>query len=312
MSASKSARICGILSLLALAACSAKSNDVGSSASADTAQGDFADTNCQVVLRNTAMSFDSSGAATDCSSGTCWVIVTVTFDVAMQQSLAQSEAFVLYQGSSGTWRQSNQAEPTFGAPVGFRRYQVAINYDTFENGNNANNVNLIPYIQVTGGARYFDHNRVPDSLGSYLLYPQDNWTIGDDNTVCQGAPTTGTLALTFAQGWQNSSSGSLTGGGKLDVSYDIYRMPSTISCEQDSVAAFSTVASVQFQPGGEVLSEVLNGPADSVTYKYASLPAEFDIPSNATSAALWFSSGSECTAEQWDSNYGQNYVYTAN
>jgi hypothetical protein len=291
--------------------------------SADTTQGDSADTSCQVVLRHTYINFESSlGPQTDCSSGTCWVVITVTFDLAMTQSLDQSSAFVLYQGEgSSVWQQSTEAEPVFGcdelpdgpcAPVGFRRYQVVLNSDTFTNGAGDTTVQFIPFIQTVAGARLFDHNRVPPPFGNYELTSENNWTISDDTAACPGSTPTGRLTATFAAGWVDSSAGSLTGGGKLDVSYDIYRMPQTTSCTTDGVAAFATLGYLQFQPSGQLVSEVLNGPLNPTTNVYESIPLEFDVPMGTTSAALWFETSSDCTgAPQWDSDYGNNYDFYA-
>jgi hypothetical protein len=284
-----------------------------SSASAYSAQGDQADTSCNVALRHTYINFESRlGPQTDCSSGTCWVVITVTFDVAMAPSFAQAQGFVLYQGEgSSTWQQSPQAEPVFGAPVGFRRYQVTLHSGTFTNGPGDTTVRLIPFLRLASGARIFDHNRVADPVGNYALTPLNNWTISDDASTCPGTAPTATLTATFATGWQNSSSGSLAGGGKLDVAYDIYRMPQTLSCTTDGVAAFATLGFVQFQPSGQVLSEVVSGPFDAAAGKYQSIPMELDVPQGTTSAALWFYSSSDCTGPFWDSDYGRNYVFTA-
>jgi hypothetical protein len=312
------------LPLLGLAACgsspstddSARSSSAALSNHAPTpaATGDSADTSCQVVLRDTFMSFEGRlGPETDCSSGTCWVIVWATIDVAMTESLDGAQVYVFYQGgNSTTWQQSAAAEPLLGAPVGYRRYQVALNVNTFLSGNGAGDMQLIPYIQTTAGARLFDHNRVADPLGAYQLVPSDNWTIADDATACPGATPPATLWLTFATGWTNITAGSLVPGGKLDVTYDIYRMPQTLGCTTDGVDAFATTGYVQFQPSGQVLGELLSGPFDSTTGQYDSLPLEFDVPAGTTSAALWFEGSSDCAGgTAWDSNYGQNYVYNA-
>ncbi|HEY3819565.1 MAG TPA: DUF6209 family protein [Polyangiaceae bacterium] len=313
----------GVVPALALVACSGGSpaDATGSLASAVSA-GDSADTSCQVVLRHTDVNFESSlGPETDCSSGTCWVVIPVTFDVAMSESLAEAEAFVLYQGEgSATWQQSVQAEPVSGcdelpdgpcAPVGFRRYQVTLRTDTFTTGPGDTTVSFIPFLQV-GGGRLFDHNRVADPVGSYSLTAQNNWTISDDAAACPGAAPAGRLTATFATGWQNSSTGTLAGGGKLDVAYDVYRMPATLGCTSDGVDAFATTGYVQFEPSGTVLSELLTGTRDATTGEVESLPLEFDVPAGARSAALWFMTSSECTgANQWDSDYGQNYVFSA-
>jgi hypothetical protein len=316
------------IALVVLAGCSsapaAEDSARTSSASVTPAiAGDSADTACQIVLRHTNINFEGRmGPQTDCSSGTCWVIITVTFDVAMSQSLAGSQAFVLYQGEgSPAWQQSPPAEPVLGcdelpdgacAPVGMRRYQVVLRSDTITSGPGATTVHLIPFLQpVGGGGRLYDHNRVPDPMGNYALTANNNWTISDDASACPGTTPAGRLTANFATGWQNSSTGTLVGGGKLDVTYDIYRMPQTLSCTTDGVAAFSTNGYVQFQPGGQILMEVASGPFDSTKNQYESIPLEFDVPPGTKSAALWFYTSSDCNAPQWDSDYGRNYVFTA-
>ncbi len=308
------------LGLLAHTGCSSSVDRTTSPAttsaalSASSQGGDSADTSCQVVLRHTLINFESRlGPQTDCSSGTCWVMVWVTFDVAMSQSLAQSEAFVLWKGeTSPGWQQSAPAEPIFSAPEGYRRYQVLLASNTFTAGNGATDVSLIPFLQTFGQSygRVFDHNRVADPLGSYLLTASDNWTIADDNAACPGATPTSTLALTFGTGWTNTATGALAAGGKLDVAYDVYRMPQVLGCTTDGVDAFAISGYVQFHPGEEVQSEVVSGPFDSTTGKYDSLPLEFDVPGGTTSASLWFEGGSDCNGGPvWDSNFGQNYDY---
>jgi hypothetical protein len=68
---------------------------------------------------------------------------------------------------------------------------------------------------------------------------------------------------------------------------------------------------VQFQPSGAIQSELLSGPFDATTDEVESIPLEFDVPAGTTSAALWFLASSDCTANQWDSDFGQNYVFSA-
>jgi hypothetical protein len=296
---------------LAVLGCGSSSEAVESSAGQALSQGDASDTSCQVVLRDTDINFESSlGPQTDCSSGTCWVVIPVVFDVAMSESLDGAEGYVLFQGAAGgAWQQSAQAEPTFGAPIGFRRYQVTLAQNTFEASDANAVVSLIPYIQTVQGQSLFDHNRVPNVLGSYTLNQANNWTIGEDSSACPGAAPSGVLTATFATGWQNASTGTLVPAGKLDVAYDIYRMPSALGCSTDGVNAFATTGFVEFQPSGTTQSELLSGPLDATTSRFDSLPLEFDVPPGTTSAALWFLASSDCTGDQWDSNYGQNYPF---
>jgi hypothetical protein len=313
------AHVAGTAALLFVAACSSapRSEPAGTS-SAPLTQGDQSDTSCQVVLRRTNINFESAlGPQTDCSSGTCWVVITVTFDVAMSQSLDQAQAYVLYQGggqtdAGATWQQSAPAQPIFGAPEGYRRYQVVLSQNTFTSGPGNTDVALIPFLSEYWGERLFDHNRVADPLGAYQLTANDNWTISDDGSVCAGAAPASTLTATFATGWSNSSTGSLAANGKLDVSYDVYRLPQTLGCTTDGVDAFATNAYVRFQPSGTVLTELVSGPFNQTTGKYESLPLEFDVPGGTTSASLWFMSSSDCNGgPYWDSNYGANYTFTA-
>ena len=275
--------------------------------------GDTADTSCQVVLRHTAMNFQGRlGPQTDCSSGTCWVMVWITFDLAMNESLAEAGAYVLYRAEgAASWQQSAQAQPMFGAPEGFRRYQVVLNSGTLLAGQGAKGVSIIPFVTTGSGGRVFDHNRVPDPMGAYTLDVTNNWTIGDNPSACPGAVPAKTLSLGFAEGWSNTVSGALAGGGKIDVTYDLQRLPQTLSCRTDGVAAFATMGYVQFQPGGQVLGERINGPYDATANTYASTPLEFDVPAGTTSASLWFVSSSDCGGPYWDSNFGRNYLFTA-
>ncbi|HEY2509853.1 MAG TPA: hypothetical protein VGI39_03325, partial [Polyangiaceae bacterium] len=118
---------------LAASACGSPANDPAPSSVSIASQsaaltGDSGDTSCQVVLRHTAMNFQGRlGPQTDCSSGTCWVMVWVTFDLAMNESLAEAGAYVRYRAEgAAAWQQSAEAQPIFGAPEGFRRYQVVL------------------------------------------------------------------------------------------------------------------------------------------------------------------------------------------
>ncbi len=97
--------------------------------------------------------------------------------------------------------------------------------------------------------------------------------------------------------------------GKLDINYDIYRIPSGLNCTTDGVTAFAVTAFVRYLPSGQQFQEAINGPFDPTTEKLTSIPLEFDVPADATSAQLWFLDSSECNGDEWDSNYGSNYDY---
>ena len=142
-----------------------------------------------------------------------------------------------------------------------------------------------------------------------MLTPQNNWTLGDDAAVCAGATPADRLTATFAAGWQNSSTGALAAGGKLDVAYDIYRMPQILGCTTDGVNAFATLASVQFEPGGQIQSEVVERstrPHDRRVHEPAARVRR--AHGHQVGRAL-VEASSDCTAAYWDSDYGQNYVF---
>ncbi len=272
-------------------------------------QGDHADTGCAVTLRQAYSTLEGRmGPQTDCSTGTCWAVVNVSFDVATSLVQADATPGVLWQSAlDGQWR-STDAQPTWNAGLGYRRYAVALAHDTFTAGPNSQTVQLIPFVRTVAGGRGFDHNAIPDPLGSYSLSPDDNWQVTVNGTCLAAAPH-GVRTEVYAQGWQDSGYGNWVQNGKLDINYDIYRIPSGLGCSHDGVPTFAVTAFAQFQPGGATLHERIDGPLGS-DGKYQSLPLEFDIPGGATQVSLWFLDSSECNGDEWDSRYGANYVYS--
>ncbi len=270
--------------------------------------GDLSDTTCSVVLRQASVNLEGRmGPQTDCSSGTCWVVINGSFDVSMPLVQAAVAPGVLYRSAiDGLWREAT-ALPSWDAGLGYLRYSFTLNHDTFTSGPNSQTVNMIPFVRTVAGGRAFDHNRIADTLGSYVLTGENDWSVPADSS-CPAAAPHGIMTLVFAQGWEDSGYGSLLQNGKLDINYDIYRIPSGLGCTTDGVSAFAVTAFVQLQPSGTTLSERIDGPLDA-TGKYQSLPLEFDIPSDATQVALWFLDSSECRGDEWDSQYGSNYVY---
>jgi hypothetical protein len=293
--------MCGLL--LVLVGCAASPSAETGAALANST-GDSADTSCGIVLRTAYVNLQGRmGPETDCSTGTCWAVVNGTFDVAATDPTA---AVLFRSARDGQWREA-PASAIWGAPLGFRRYGFRITHDTFTSGAGST-LYLIPFVRTLAGGRIFDHNRVVDSLGSYTLSPDDNWQIQQDSS-CPGAPPRGIRTLVFAEGWQNSGYGNLVQSGKLDLDYDIYRIPSGLGCTHDGVPTVAVTAFAQFQPGSQLLQERIDGPLGAGG-KFTSIPLEFDVPANATQVALWFLDGSECNGDEWDSAWGANYVYS--
>src|SRR5262249_42543857 len=92
--------------------------------------------------------------------------------------------------------------------------------------------------------------------------------------------------LEFQVGWTQVQRGALVRGGHVDVSYNQARL--------SACAAPTVTGTALFRPGGQVYSsdEALG----------------FDVPTDATSVELWFHAVSP-GCEQWDSNYGSNWVF---
>ncbi len=295
--------------------CSAQKRSAAHTDGITTAQGDSADTFCDVVLRTAYVNLEGrAGPQSNCSTGICWAIVNGTFDISAGAQAAAVEPGVLYQSAhDNQWRQA-AATAIWGAGLGYRRYSFAIDHDTFTSPTSGSAppegsvVRLIPFVRTPAGGRVFDHNRVADLSAAYLLTPENNWQIQQDAS-CAAAPPHGIRTLVFATGWQNSGYGALVQSGKLDINYDIERIPSGLYCTHDGVPTYAVTAYVQFEPSGALLSERIDGPLNLATGQIASVPLEFDVPTHATSAALWFLDSSECNGDQWDSNYGTNYTY---
>jgi hypothetical protein len=302
------------LSLILVAGCSTQpapaSTQAALTSAQNGAQGDSADSQCDIVLRTAYVTFSSAGPTESCdSSGTCWVVVNGTVDISTSADQLGATPTMLFRSfDDGQWR-SQGMTPIWGAALGFRRYAFSLTQNTFTGADGTGFVNLIPYLATTGGGRIFDHNRVPDPGASYVLSIDNGWSLQDDHVTCQGAAPHGIQTLVFPQGWQNSGYGTFVQSGKLDIQYDIYRFPNDIGCTEDGVKAFDVLAFVQWQPSGAQISERIDGASDPTTNRYASWPLEFDVPADATSASVWFRYSSDCHGNDYDSNFGANYAY---
>ena len=124
--------------------------------------------------------------------------------------------------------------------------------------------------------------------------------------------TVNTAMLAFKQGWVDEQSGDFVRRGRVEVDYDIYRLPGCFrQCHGAEIG--DTEVFVRFHPRGEVFHGKVAQPVreGGVTISHAPLTFKIDVPSDATQMELWFHNYSfesgPCNA--WDSRFGQNYWY---
>ena len=133
--------------------------------------------------------------------------------------------------------------------------------------------------QTVGGARLFDHNRVSDPLGSYALTPHEQL---DDLGRCRGVPRPRTDEQ--AHGHLRDGLAELDHGHASRAEESSTSRTTSTGCRRRSAArpTASTPSRrcgfVQFQPGGEILSELASGPFDSTTNTVRQPPARVRRP----------------------------------
>jgi hypothetical protein len=169
---------------------------------------DVADHECRVVLRQVAPRREGPGFEERCVEGFCWVVFRGQVDVAREALYEGAELRVLYRRDDGAWASVGGAS-TGDSPAGFVRYGFALDDHTLRLAGTSTTglaraeVALIPYLATPDGGRAFDHNRVVDPLGSYVLRAETGWSVADDAAVCGGGtPTTlwiGNLALQLSR-----------------------------------------------------------------------------------------------------------------
>jgi hypothetical protein len=235
------------------------------------------------------------------------VVFSGHVDISSEAVNEGDQPYVLYQsGADPTWY-SVPTLPATGAGTGFERYSFELTENTGVVGQDLPTIQLIPYLITVAGTHLYDHNV---SVGNYQLDASDSWNIQYDGDYCYEPPPPATATIDFATGWTDSVTGTFMQGGKLVVDYDLARMPQCEGETTDGVEAWATTAYARYLPNGEMQSAAVNGPFDQATNRWTSLVFERDIPTDATSVELWFETSGEGCTTGWDSDYGQNYVFS--
>ena len=124
--------------------------------------------------------------------------------------------------------------------------------------------------------------------------------------------TANTALLAFKQGWSDEQSGTKVRRGRVEIDFDIDRLPGCFG-QRHGAQIGDTEVFVRFHPRAEVVHGNVAQPVreGGVTISHAPLTFEIDVPFDATQMELWFHNYSlesgPCHA--WDSRFGQNYWY---
>lgn len=316
MSYASSARVFGCFLALALAACSSSNDEpVGSAENASLGTpgvANAADTSCNVVLRDVTFPKNRGGVETNCTgsngASTCWVVWEGDLDTSWQAMTEGDTPYVLYQsGADPNWYASAAATKTEGAGVGQQRWHFSLTHHTALQDGTYPSIQVIPFLQTVTGTRLFDHNT---ASGNTVLDASNQWSFTGSSNVCPATPPDQVGTIYFNVGWTETSAGILKRGGKLDVEYDLNRMPQCFHAWTDGVPAWNTEAYARFSPSGTLVHGSVKGSYDATTDTWSHQTFEADVPTDADSVALWFLTSGDGCASSWDSDYGQNYVYS--
>jgi len=274
---------------------------------------DSADYSCQIVLRQATRRMDGGRFVERCGAdGRCSWSWRATADVPLYALENGSTAHVLYQAISGDWL-SVSGSAIGGAEEGFQRFGFDI-YEgivgpgsTSTTGLSRYTLSLIPYLQTADGARIFDHNRVVEPAGSYVLNAQNGLSVLDDPRICSPNPVD--AVIQFSADWKQTVLGELKGGGSVAVVYDQNRSAECRATHNGN-PAWTLEANVRAS-GGDVqtasviaFGQVYGSLADSVA-------GRFVIPDQASRLEIWFKNaayaGGFC--EYFDSNFGRNFGF---
>lgn len=187
---------------LLLSACAigaAEPTESGASLAADAplvgvdGSGDSADTSCNVVLRSMMRIPNNTGGYVTRGSGS-WVWRAVV-DVADAAAGEGGSPSVLYKpaGSDG-WKSVVATQESKGD--GFTRFVAEVWEGMPAEGMSgtalrSTRVPVIPYLKLADGGRLFDHNRIADPMGSYVISGEAGLAIGEDASICTAAPGAG-------------------------------------------------------------------------------------------------------------------------
>lgn len=270
---------------------------------------DRADRGCQLVLDHVARLAGPDGSRQAPDGRRYWV-----WSGEVLATAAATEAgppSILYANADAGWWEVT-AEQVGVTAGGLIRYRFELAEATVEEGLSAAalsraQVKLIPFVRAAAGGRLFDHNRIGDDLGTYVVDQASGWQVAADGTCQGGARQAG---LVFAGDFSERQRGALVAGTRVTVDYNLGRL-TTCRGTHNGFPAWDVIAHARFEPSGAMVSGTVRGfdaPGGVPTGGGFAVPWQFDVPAGATSVALWFeNTGIDC--QVWDSNLSANYVF---
>ncbi len=155
---------------------------------------------------------------------------------------------------------------------------------------------VIPYVALASGARLFDHNRVTDDGSSYVLDPDDDFSIweSDAQGTCQPPSDSRSATLAFTADWQATRSGVLVPGGSATI--DVRSRRAHRPCRG---AGWDIAAHVLFSDAPEAI--IASVAAGSTTF---TVP-----PDGASQLVIWFENTDSTGCAAYDSNDSANYTF---
>lgn len=283
-------------------------------------QADSADDACHVVLREAGRVSDRAGGYLTNGSSWLWRGEIDVSDAAVSE---QAIPRVLYQyGSDPTWYQVD-AVPAAGPPAGATRYRFEMHSGLPGPGMSGTSlararIKLIPFLALATGGRLFDHNRIADPVGSYVLEASGNFEVPAEATTCQ-PPSSMTaiqpaeVTLDFTADRRVEQIGAIWWGSPLTVDYAIERLTSCRGTHNGH-PAWDLLAHVRFLPQGTVVSgsvREFESPGGVPVNVAHSIPFVTEVPHGTERIEVWFENytgaGSSCRA--WDSNDSRNYAF---
>ncbi len=176
--------------------------------------GDTADGGCEIVLRSMARIPNNTGGYVTNNGTWVWRAVLDVSDLALADGATPA---VLYQPPNQDWKSVAAVAQTSSG--GFTRFIADVWEGMPAEGMSGTalrntHVPVIPYLKLTEGGRLFDHNRIADPMGSYVISGDAGLAVGEDSSVCAAAPGASSPPV----GWMGNAVAAIgrDGGGACD------------------------------------------------------------------------------------------------
>ena len=259
---------------------------------------DQADRACHVVLRDLGRTGSGGWFETDGSSWV-WQGAVEISQAAADEGLTPAALYRM--APSGAWTTVAATPSAAPATPGYARFDLRLSAGLPGPGWSGTalgraQIEVVPYLPLAEGGRLFDHNRVRDDLGNYVL-SAPGLAIEADGRACPAPVGPSRAQLVFAADWSETRQGVLTPGGEVAVVYDPARLPQCRNWRGGN-PLYDLTAHVLFAPGGQRHAVSVRDGAPVLV-----------VPADARRMTLWFENTAIPGCQAWDSNLGANYGF---